>query len=369
MRKETAYWLAISLLPGITAKNARRLRAQFSDALAVWTATRGQLAAALGWKDERLDRLLATRQQLDPLALLARVERAGAWVLSLADEEYPQPLKELFDPPIVLYGWGAPLDLTRRRLAIVGSRRMTSYGRQVLTDFVAELASAQLVIVSGLARGIDGQAHRSAVENGLPTWAVLGSGFGNLYPREHRQLAMDLISQGGTILSEYWPDVEPLPYHFPARNRIIAALAEAILVVEADAKSGSLITVDHGLDLGREIFAVPGNITNRFSRGTNLLLKQGAGVAASAPDILSFWGVGAAQAEALPLPALSPLERYVYELLADDYQQFDLLLQQAELATAELLALLGTLELKGLVVSDGGQCYRRSGRYEDPGER
>ncbi|MGI6357529.1 MAG: DNA-processing protein DprA [Bacillota bacterium] len=369
MREERAFWLAISLLPGITAKNARRLRAHFPDASSIWKASGGQLSEALGWGPERMEGLLAKRQQLDPPALLARVERAGAWVQSMADPEYPRQLTELFDPPIVLYGWGAPLDLRRRRLAIVGSRRMTGYGRQVLMDFMADFSKAELAIVSGLARGIDGQAHRSALENGLLTWAVLGSGFSHIYPREHRQLAMDLIDKGGTIISEYWPEAEPLAYHFPARNRIIAALAEAVLVVEADAKSGSMITVDHALDLGREVFAVPGNITNRFSRGTNLLLKQGAAVAAAATDVLSLWGMNDSQVEKLPLPTFSPIERHVYQLLADEYQEFDRLVQQADLSASELLSVLSSMELKGLAAVDTSQRYRRSGRYEDPDER
>lgn len=363
MRSETAFWLGISRLPGISARRALRLQQTFGNGSAVWQASAADLQHVLNLEADRLSRLLARRQQIDPEALLARVEQAGGWVSSIQDADYPEQLRELFDPPTVIYGLGCRLQFGRPQLAIVGARRMTSYGKQVVERFIAELAPAKPVVISGLARGVDGQAHRSALEHGLTTWAVLGSGLGRIYPPEHKQLALQLVNSGGTVLSEYWPDEEPMPYHFPARNRIIAALAGVVLVVEADEKSGSLITVDHALDLGREVFAVPGNVTSRQSRGTNLLLRQGAGVALSAQDILAVWGLSAEE-QRTSLPVLQPVERQIYLALDDNPQSFDRLVQETGLAAADILAAITTLELKGLVRTDSDQSYRREGRYE-----
>lgn len=363
MRSETAFWLGVSRLPGLSARRALRLQQAFGSGSAVWNASAADLQSVLNLEADRLSALLTKRQQLDPEALLTRVEQAGGWVVSIQDADYPEQLRELFDPPTVIYGLGSRLQFERPRLAIVGARRMTSYGKQVVERFMADLAPAQPVVISGLARGVDGQSHRSALEHGLSTWAVLGSGLGRIYPPEHKQLALQMISSGGTVISEYWPDEEPMPYHFPARNRIIAALAGAVLVVEADEKSGSLITVDHALDLGREVFAVPGNITSRQSRGTNLLLRQGAGIALSAQDILELWGLSAEE-QRVASPVLQPVERQIYLALDDNPLSFDKLVQETGLAAAEILAAITTLEIKGMVRTDNDQSYRREGRYE-----
>lgn len=363
MRSETASWLGVSRLPGISARRALRLQQAFGSGSAVWEASASDLQSVLQLETERLSDLLARRQQLDPEALLTRVERAGGWVISIQDADYPEQLRELFDPPTVVYGLGSRPQFGRPQLAIVGARRMTSYGKQVIESFMADLAPAHPVVVSGLARGVDGQSHQSALQHELTTWAVLGSGFGQIYPPEHKQLALKIVHAGGTLLSEYWPDEQPMPYHFPARNRIIAALANVVLVVEADEKSGSLITVDHALDLGREVFAVPGNLTSRQSRGTNLLLRQGAGIALSAQDILAVWGLGMAERR-VESPLLMPVERQIFLALDDCPQSFDQLVQETGLPTAEILAAITTLEIRGLVLTSGDQSYRRGDRYE-----
>ncbi|HHW98851.1 MAG TPA: DNA-protecting protein DprA, partial [Firmicutes bacterium] len=244
---------------------------------------------------------------------------------------------------------------------VVGSRRMTSYGRRITNELIAGLASSDVVIVSGLALGIDGEAHRAALANGLVTWAVLGSGFGHLYPPQHKELALSIVENGGTLLSEYWPDTKPEPHHFPARNRIIAALADAVLVVEADQKSGSLITVDHALDLGRDIWAVPGNVTSRFSRGTNNLLRHGATLIASSEDILAEWnwGVRAADDEG-EVPPLQGANQLVYQVVGHQNTTLEEIVEASGLTTAEVLAALMELELGGWVEAAAAQSYRRT---------
>jgi len=328
---------------------------------AVWEADEETLGEILGLRSASIAKMIAERQNQDPAAMLERVTRAGAWVAAFTDEHYPAELRQLFDPPIVILGWGQPLIEHNRHLAVVGARRMTSYGRRITHELLAGLADQDVVIISGLALGIDGEAHRAALQNGLTTWAVLGSGFGHIYPRQHRQLALDIIEQGGTLLSEYWPDVKPEPHHFPARNRIIAALAQAVLVVEADENSGSLITVDHALDLGRDVWAVPGNATSRFSRGTNKLLRQGASLIASSQDILTEWGwVTTASQNEVVEPPLRGCAKVVYAVLTDQSRSVEDIVLDSGLTTAEVLAALVELELGGWVEAAGAQSYRRT---------
>lgn len=358
---ETAYWLAISRWPNIGPRRAWRLRQELGSGAAVWQADTDTLQEVLGLRPESIGAILEERQRQDPGAMLERVTRAGAWVLSFADAAYPETMLQLFDPPTVILGWGQPLVAHVRHLAVVGSRRMTSYGRQITDQLIAGLAGNDVVVISGLALGIDGEAHRAALANGLVTWAVLGSGFGHLYPRQHRDLALQIVENGGTLLSEYWPDARPESHHFPARNRIIAALADTVLVVEADQKSGSLITVDHALDLGRDIWAVPGNVTSRFSRGTNNLLRHGATLIANSEDILAEWNWGAAAASAEEnLPRLKGPAKLVYGALTDQILSLEVIVDLLGLTTPEVLAALMELELGGWVEAAAAQSYRRT---------
>lgn len=329
----------------------------------VWHASSGQLQEVLNFRQDRIERIMAVKRRQNPAAMLAKIQRAGAWVLSFADEHYPSSLRQLFDPPIVIYGWGQPLASYDHHLAVVGSRRMTSYGRRMTEQLLAGLVASNVVIISGLALGIDGEAHRVALKNGMATWAVLGSGFGHLYPRQHRDLARQIIASGGTLLSEYWPDAKPEPHHFPARNRIIAALAEAVLVVEADEKSGTLITVDHALELGKDVWAVPGNATSRFSRGTNNLLRQGASLIASSQDILAEWGWAVARADSAAeetTPQLGEKQDLVYDQIGYQATSLDVIVQQSGLPTATVLAALTELELTGWIEVAAAQSYRRT---------
>lgn len=360
---ETAYWLAISRWPKVGPRRAMRLRQQLGSGLDVWQADADTLREISGLRPESVSAIVEERQRQDPVAMLERIKQAGAWALSFADAAYPDSLLQLFDPPIVILGWGQALAAHERHLSVVGSRRMTGYGRQITDQLIAGLAGTDTVIISGLARGIDGEAHRAALANGLTTWAVLGSGFGNLYPSQHRALALEIVGSGGTLLSEYWPDAKPETHHFPARNRIIAALAHAVLVVEADQKSGSLITVDHALDLGRDIWAVPGNATSRFSRGTNSLLRQGATLIASSDDILAEWHWGQRDAGAeldRAAPRLKGTAAAVYNVLDHQITSLEEIVESSGLTTAEVLAALMELELNGWAEAAAAQSYRRT---------
>ena len=207
-------------------------------------------------------------------------------IIYQANKSYPEKLKNIYEPPKKLYLLGDEKILNKPSIAIIGCRQASDYGKKVAFQIAYELSKKNIVIISGLARGIDTYGHLGAVKANKPTIAVLGSGFGNIYPAENKLLCKEIIKSGGAILTEYEPNIKAEKLNFPARNRLISGLSLGVLVVEAKEKSGTLITVDHALEQGKEVFAIPGNITNRNSNGTNELIKQGAKIVTKIEDIL-----------------------------------------------------------------------------------
>ena len=268
---------------------------------------------------------------------------------------YPPLLAELHDPPAQLYVRGDVEILSQPAVAMVGARSCSAYGAQIARSVAGELAAAGLIVVSGLARGIDAEAHRGTLGVGGRTVAVLGCGIDRDYPRSHAELARRIRAEGA-VISEYPPGVEPAPWRFPARNRIIAGLCAATVVVEARERSGALITADFALELGREVFAVPGEITSGLSAGTNDLLRQGAAPLLSAADVLAALGF---QEEVRPLPPLSPAGGQVLRMLAEGPRDADAVSRSSGRSTAEVAAVLVELELAGLVHEAEG-LYRVS---------
>jgi DNA processing protein len=272
-------------------------------------------------------------------------------VVKRRDASYPPLLVELHDPPPQLYLRGGPAQMLHEpAVAVVGARSCSSYGAQVARRLGRELGAAGVVVVSGLARGIDGEAHRGALEAGGKTVAVLGCGIDRDYPRRHAELAAR-VEASGAVVSEYPPGTEPAPWRFPARNRIVAGLCLATVVVEARSRSGALITADFALELGREVFAVPGEITAGLSAGTNDLLRQGATPLLAAGDVLDELGL-------VPTPkaaaTLSSAAEDVLRLLADEACDADRLTRQSGRTSADVGAALVELELAGLVASSDG---------------
>jgi len=272
-------------------------------------------------------------------------------------EGYPSLLAELHDPPSRLYLRGGSAELLRRpAVAIVGARSCSPYGAQVARELARDLATAGVVVVSGLARGIDGEAHRGALAAGGITVAVLGCGIDRDYPRSHTELARR-IAEDGLIVSEYPPGVEPAPWRFPARNRIVAGLSLTTVVVEARERSGALITADFALELGRDVFAVPGEITSALSAGANDLLRQGAAPLLSPDDVVG--AIGLQRAPPAAVASLSPAAETVRATLRDGARASDELARAVGLESAELAAALVELELAGLATSADG-VYRCS---------
>ena len=294
-----------------------------------------------------------------------RGRKKGYSLLTLEDVEYPAYLREIFDPPGVLYCAGDLEALQGPAVAIVGTRTPSPYGRAVAEKLAEDLASRGVVIVSGLALGIDSIAHWGALKGGR-TVAVLGSGLDNIYPRQNRKL-FQKIAENGAVVSEFPLDAPPFAAHFPRRNRIISGLVQAVIVVEAAAKSGSLITARMALEQNREVMAVPGNVTSDMSKGTNGLIKTGAklvegweDVAEELPSPLREKLLGQRTGETQPLPLMTEQEAEIYRLLkTDELTHIDELLDTITCSVSELLALLLNLEIKGLILQSPGKYFQR----------
>ena len=317
-----------------------------SLALAAFAAETGQHLVA----EPRSARFAAFRRGFDEAAYRARLAAGGFRFL----ERLPPLLTAIHDPPTGLFLRGAAEAelLAQPSVAVVGARACSGYGSAVARLLGRELAAAGLVVVSGLARGVDGEAHRGALEAGGVTVGVLGCGIDRDYPAAHRELARR-IAETGLVVSEYGPGVEPAPWRFPARNRIVAGLCAATVVVEARERSGALITADLALEEGREVFAVPGEITSSLSAGSNALLRLGATPLTCAFDVLESFGLTAV----LPALALGEAAATVLGALAERAARADELVRATGLAAGEVAAALSELELAGVALEEAG-VYR-----------
>lgn len=360
------YWFGWQcLLPG-AAKRLWTLADRFGSLRAAWLAPAEELVTRGGFNPKTVCELAQRRAAFDPQAAWDGLGRQGIDYIFFDDPAYPGALRQIFDPPPGLFVRGKLPAATHPALAVVGSRRPTPYGLAVAERLAKEAAATGVVVVSGLARGIDSAAHRGALAAGGQTIAVLGCGLDVVYPRENRRL-MEEIAASGAVLSEFPPGSPPEAWHFPVRNRIISGLSRATLVVEAAEKSGALITADMALEQGRDVLAVPGGIASPLSRGPNRLIKQGARLVEGVADILEELGVTAlfnlpSGVENNP-PRLTGDESAVYRRLSYEPATVDKLVEESALSAQQVLAALMFLEVKRLVRQLPGGCYvlRESG--------
>jgi DNA processing protein len=303
----------------------------------------------------RTVRFAAFAAAFDVQAELERLRALGLRFIGRSEAPFPPLLRAIHDPPpgLFLRGGGDAGLLARPAVAIVGARACSAYGRQVARRLGRELGAAGLVVVSGLARGVDGEAHRGALEGGGTTVAVLGCGIDRDYPAAHRDLARQ-VADRGLVVSEYPPGVEPAPWRFPARNRIVAGVCSATVVVEARERSGALITADFALEEGREVFAVPGEITSSLSSGSNALLRLGAVPLTCAEDVLESFGLTVAAPQD---PELEPEAEAVLAAVREAAVGADELARATGLSAGAVAILLTELELAGLVAEADG-VYR-----------
>jgi DNA processing protein len=353
------YWLAFSKVQGLGPVRLRLLRSHFPTIQAAWEASPSEYKAC-GLKPGLLENVLAARAQLDPAALHAAVQDKGAWVLTLDDPEYPELLRELSDAPPVLYGRGALLPHDRRALGVVGTRRASVYGKEMTHQLVEGLVMQGVTIISGLAQGVDTIAHQSALKAGGRTLAVLGCGVDVVYPPENRAL-MERIVEEGCILSEFALGTPPYRTNFVARNRVLSGLSLGVLVVEAPAKSGSLITANLAAEQGREVFAVPGNANSPNSVGTNRLIQDGAKLVLNAEDILSELNLSQQQAEtrqtAKKLVPSNPTEAKIIAALKNESLHVDEISRLCDLSIQDVNAALLLMELKTIVRQHAPMVY------------
>ena len=356
---EARYWVGFQHVKRIGPIRLERLIARFGSAEAAWTASQSELRTVLD--GATIENLIAVRKTFSPEREVERVAGLGIEIVTLASTTYPKLLREIPSPPAVLYVNGSLSEHDLKAVGVVGTRRCSAYGRQIALTMAEELARAGVTIVSGLALGIDGQAHRGALAGSGRTIAVLGSGVDIIYPSSHRALA-EQITENGAVISDYPPGTKPDAMNFPPRNRLIAGLSKGVVVVEAPNRSGALITVDFAADYGREVFCVPGNVQSEFSAGCHRVLRDGARLVTSAADVLMDLGMappqpGGAVQQSFPM---TEEERHIFNYIRWEPQHIDELAAAASLTAAQCGALLTLLELKGAVRDAGGQHYVRS---------
>lgn len=351
------YWVGFNIVRGIGPARLRALLDCFGNVERAWHAPSGGLRRA-GLDRRSLENLLAARSTLDLDRELERVAAIDAHVLTWESPNYPRLLREISAPPPLLYVRGTITEDDAWAVAVVGTRRASAYGREVTRRLSSALARSGITIVSGLARGIDGEAHRAALEAGGRTIAVLGCGIDRVYPPEHRKLAQQIIAQGA-IVSDYPLGTRPEGRNFPPRNRIISGLSMGVLITEAGVRSGALITADYAAEQGRDVFAVPGSVLMHGSAGTNALIQDGAKVVLGPEDILEELNLTmvAEQTEARQVLPADETEASLLSHLSAEPTHVDELQQQLELPIAQVTSTLALMELKGMVRQAGGMKY------------
>lgn len=353
-----AYWLGWTKILWPRLRGVWLLHEHFGSLKAAWEAPANEIAAVPQLAPFASE-IAARRAVTDPVGEQAALHALGIQFVTWDDPDYPEPLRNIYDPPPVLFHAGRWEPADQTAVAIVGSRQATAYGLAVAARLAEDLAGAGVTVVSGMARGIDTAAHKGALEAGGRTIAVLGTGLDVVYPRENKKL-MEAIAARGAVLTEFWPGSPPEAWHFPLRNRLISGLARGVVVVEAAEKSGALITAHLALEQGREVMAVPGNVTSRLSRGTNRLIKDGARVVESAADVLEELGLTAlfrGDDTGKALPSLNREEETVWRLIAEEPLHEEIIISRAGLAPEKTMAALAFLEIKGLVRRLPGKFY------------
>jgi DNA processing protein len=357
MQSDLAYWLAFNHIHGIGAARMQKLLAVFGSLQEAWEASPHALVAC-GLDNRSLQSILSERRRIRPHDLLDRCLTLGIDIFTCQDAAYPRRLKEIPLPPPVVYVRGIFMEADDIAIALVGTRRVTAYGRSVARQFAEGFSASGVTVVSGLARGVDGEAHTACLEAGGRTLAVLGCGVDVVYPPEHRKLA-DSIMESGALISDYPPGTPPDGTNFPPRNRLIAGLSLATVVVEAGAQSGALLTAKFAAEYGRDVFAVPGSIFSPTQQGCHRLLADGVAPALSPSEVLTALDLerAAQRTQARMLLPEDPVEAKLLQVLEMEPTHIDLVRARADLPIEQVSSVLALMELKGMVRQVGGMQY------------
>lgn len=355
------YWIAFSSIEEIDSKFIKRLFDYFGDIEKAFNCNLKELENIDGLSVKKAENFIKLRDKVDVDKVFANVETKGINFLTLEDEKYPNMLKNIENPPAVLYYKGKLFECNlEKTLAVVGSRKASSNARDNLRKIINGLANTDICIVSGLASGIDTVAHTSAIENNLKTIGVIASGFDFVYPTQNKTLYENIEHGYGAVVTEYYPTFEPIKFRFPQRNRIVSGLSYGTLVAEAGIKSGALITANLTLEQGRELMCIPGEISNPNTEGIYKLLKNGASIITNSNDILEAlnWEIKAKEQKQLTLPILTPEEEIIFDNLKIEEKCVDELLNLTGLSIDNLLMNLTTMELKGIIKQGNGDRYK-----------
>ena len=358
---ERKYWISFSRVPRIGRVRVAQLEEHFGLLSRAWDASSGELRAA-GLDAATVTACVAARERVNPDDELELLHRHGVEAITWHDEVYPRLLREIYDRPPVLFIKGKLLPVDEWSVAVVGTRRVSVYGRQAAEEMALGLAANRVTVVSGLARGVDGIAHRAALEAGGRSIAVLACGLDMVYPPEHKRLAEQIVEQGA-VISDYAIGTQPRSEFFPRRNRILSGISLGVLVVEGDIKSGALITARQALEQNREVFAVPGSIYSPNSRGTNKLIQDGeAKLTLDVQDVLAELNLSMA-AQQIEMTELIPpdeTESVLLRFLGAEPLHIDEVRRESGLPIATVTSTLAMLELKGLVRQVGRMNYVRA---------
>jgi DNA processing protein len=354
---ELKYWVGYSKIAGIGRVKIARLLEYFHSMENAWVATASELREA-GLDTKTINSIVNSRPRIVPDAEMDKMDKHKVKAVVYTSPDYPQRLKEIYDYPPILYIRGAIKPEDDYCLAIVGTRHATVYGRQVTEDIVDDLVRSNITIVSGLAKGIDSIAHRTALESNGRTIAVFASGLDIVYPAENVRLARAIIEQGA-LISEYPLGIKPKAEHFPRRNRIMSGISPGVLVVEAGERSGALITAEQALSQNREVFAIPGSILSPASKGTNWLLQQGAKLVRNHVDILEELNLAvvAQQLEMKELLPANEMEIRLFKNLGTEPLHIDEICRQSGLDISAVSSTLTMMELKGMIKQIGYMNY------------
>lgn len=355
------FWIAFSSIEDINSPFIQRLYNYFGDIEKAFNATQYELSQIDGLSVKKAENFLRLRDKTNPDKALEVVINRGISFLTLEDEKYPYLLKNISDPPAVLYYKGDLFSCNlERTVAVVGSRRATTNAKDVLAKIISQLSGTDVCIVSGLASGIDTVSHKSAITSGLKTIGVIASGFDYVYPTANKDLYKQIENSYGAVVSEYFPTFQPIKFRFPQRNRIVSGLSYGTLVAEAALKSGALITANLCLEQGRELMCIPGLVSNPNTEGIYKLLKNGATMVTEAFDILSAlnWEIKPAEQLEFDFSNFSEEEKKVLESIELEPKGFDMIALATKIKAEDLLAILTTLELSGSIVQTDGEKYK-----------
>ncbi|MEQ9379146.1 MAG: DNA-processing protein DprA [Imperialibacter sp.] len=364
MTEEKLYQLALQLVPGVGPRMARMLISHLGSASSIFKTPKGKLKKINGIGEKTAEALIQADFLKEAEKVLERCGKQDTEAIFFTDETYPERLKHIYDAPLIIFKKGVGTLDTAKAVAIVGTRSATDYGREVTREIIQSLIPYNPLIVSGLAYGIDIEAHRAALDNGLPTFGVMASGTDVIYPSVHKHTALKMLEKGG-LVTEYAPGTKPEASFFPARNRIIAGLAEAVIVVEAASRGGALITAEIANSYDREVLAIPGNLGNSFSEGCNKLIEQQkAHIYTSAESLASLlnWDLASSTKKktATKPPALSEMASKIWDSLEKQPNgiHLDTLSWNTQIPIHQLASELLNLEFEGFVKSLPGKQFK-----------